>query len=65
MIPKKGSYSNLFSLIVFWVKKAMESSGTTSRRNYEGVNQFDLDPYNASFISLSITRVCCFHYVLF
>jgi hypothetical protein len=54
MIPEKESCSNLFSLIVWWVKKAIESSETTSRRNSESVHGFDLDRLNAAFISASI-----------
>jgi len=54
MIPKKEECSKLFSLIVFWVKKAMESSRTTSRRNSESADGFDLDDLNIEFASASI-----------
>ena len=33
MIPERESCSKLFSLIVWWIQQAMESSQTTSRRN--------------------------------
>ena len=54
MTPKKEECSKLFSLIVFWVKEAMESSRTTSRRNSESVDEFDLDNLNIEFASASI-----------
>jgi hypothetical protein len=54
MIPKRKECSKLFSLIVFWVKEAMESSRTTSRRNSESVDEFDLDNLNIEFASASI-----------
>jgi hypothetical protein len=52
--PNKESCSNLFSLIVWWVKRAIESSETTSRRNSESADGlFDLDHLNSAFISAS------------
>jgi hypothetical protein len=54
MIPEKDECSKLFSLIVFWVKEAMESLRTTSRRNSESVDEFDLDILNIEFASASI-----------
>ncbi|KAI8894634.1 hypothetical protein BC833DRAFT_568188 [Globomyces pollinis-pini] len=54
MTPMKEECSKLFSLIVFWVKKAMESSRTTSRRNSGNVDEFDLDNLNIEFASASI-----------
>jgi hypothetical protein len=42
------------SLFVDWVKEAMESSRTTSRRNSESVDDFDLDNLNIKFGSASI-----------
>ena len=54
MIPKKEEWSKLFSLIVFWIKEAMESSRTTSRRNSVSVDEFDLDNLNIEFASASI-----------
>lgn len=54
MIPKKEECSKLFSLIVFWVQKAMESSRTTSRRNSESADGFDLDNLNINFALASV-----------
>ena len=54
IIPKKEECSKLFSLIVFWIKKVMESSGTTSRMNSENADEFDLDNLNIELASASI-----------
>ena len=52
--PRKKECSELFSLIVCWVKKAMESSKTTSRRNSGSSDDFDLEDLNIEFASTSI-----------
>lgn len=52
-IPSKEKCSRLFSIIVYWVHKAIQSSKTTSRNN--SVLEFDMENLDASFISASIS----------
>ena len=54
--PERESCTKLFSHIIHWVRKSIDSSQRSSRRSSEVNNSVDLEELETEFISVSIDK---------